>query len=84
MKNNRMKLDKSFYIGCVPVHVSPNHPTDQTPCIQEDCPHCKRPMWVSEKKRAMRKKIPTAKIYCLECLTLSALDEGLEPELIVI
>ncbi len=79
-----MKLDieKYIYVGCIPVYASPEMPTDQSFCIKRDCPHCKRSMWVSEKKRMVEESDPErVKVYCLECLTIGAWTDGMEPEL---
>ena len=82
MKPMEMDNDKYIYIGCIPVEAQPDRPTDQSFCIKRDCPHCNKPMWVSEKKRLLEEtmKIPKeAKIYCLECLVIASLNIGIEP-----
>ena len=79
-----MKLDieKYIYVGCIPVYASPEMPTDQSFCIKRDCPHCKRSMWVSEKKRMIEESDPErVKVYCLECLAIGAWTDGMEPAL---
>lgn len=79
----KMNTDKYLYVGCIPVYASPERPTDQSYCVQRDCPHCKRSMWVSEKKRMIEEADPDrVKVYCLECLAIGALNQGLEPELL--
>ncbi len=82
VKPMKMKTDKFIYVGCIPVEAHPEHPTDQSPCVKEICPHCKRDMWVSEKKRKIRETCPRkVKVYCLECLAVGALNQGMEPTL---
>lgn len=77
-----METDNFFYIGCIPVMAHPEMPTDQSPCIKRDCPHCKQPMWVSEKKRLIENTAAgRAKIYCLECLAIGSMAAGFEPTL---
>jgi hypothetical protein len=40
-------------------------------------------MWVSEKKREMKKKKPSkVQIYCYDCLVKWSYEQGFEPELI--
>lgn len=78
-----MDTDKYIYVGCIPVHAHPERPTDQSFCIKRDCPHCKKSMWVSEKKRMIEDADPKrVKVYCLECLAIGALRQGFEPELL--
>jgi hypothetical protein len=84
MINKPMKLDttKWIYIGCIPQYASKEAPLDQSRCILGDCPHCQRPMWISEKKRLLQKSIgKKAVIYCLECLAMASVAQGLEPTL---
>ena len=74
-----MKLDSDryTYIGCIPVSACPDHPEDQTNCIKRLCKLCHQPMWVSEKKRALKKADPSKyKIYCLLCIFKTALSQG--------
>lgn len=78
----KLEINKYIYVGCIPVHACPEHPTDQSPCIKMDCPYCKREMWVSKKKREILYKDPKrVKIYCLECLAVGAWSQGYDPEL---
>lgn len=85
--NNKMKplklhIDKFMYIGCIPVDACPEHPTDQSPCIQIVCPHCACLMWFSEKKRKIKEYNPAkVKVYCLRCLAVASEKEDLEPML---
>ncbi len=73
---------KHFYIGCIPLSAMATHPTDQTPCIIEKCPECKKSMWVSEKKRLLKSKDPDAfRIVCFTCLAQHAVNTGVRPEL---
>ncbi len=78
-----LNLDPDFtYIGCIPVWASPTHPTDQSPCTLEACPHCDKTMWVSEKKYAMRDKSPDkVKMYCLYCLMYAVSESDIQHEL---
>ena len=89
MENNKeikpmnLEVYKYMYVGCIPVYACPEPPNDQSPCIKQDCPHCNREMWVSEKKRNIKKCNPKkVKIYCLECLAVGAMNQGYEPELL--
>lgn len=78
----KLNVDKYVYIGCIPVEVHPEHPGDQSPCIKADCPHCKESMWVSERKRQIKAKIgKSAKIYCLKCIAIACMEQGITPEL---
>lgn len=42
-------------------------PKDQENPQVEECPSCKRGMWVSDKKRKIRKNYPQALIICMLC-----------------
>jgi hypothetical protein len=78
----KLNPGKWIYIGCIPYHASRNSPHDQSPCVLDECPHCKGLMWVSEKKRILKETLgQKARIYCLECLARSAVAQGFEPEL---
>ncbi len=78
----KLEVDKYIYVGCIPVEAHPTHPTDQSPCTKVDCPHCKRAMWFSEKKRKIQENCPRkVKVYCLECLAIRAFNQGMEPAL---
>lgn len=78
-----LEPEKYLYIGCIPVSVCKNQPSDQSRGKKISCPHCKRLMWLSENKRKMKNANPDGtKIYCLECLAIGCLWEGIEPELI--
>ena len=78
----KLNIEKYIYVGCIPVYASPEMPTDQSFCIKRDCPHCKRSMWVSEKKRMIEESDPKrVKVYCLECILIGAWTDGMEPEL---
>jgi hypothetical protein len=82
MKPMKMEIDKYIYVGCIPVYAHPQRPSDQSFCIKRDCPHCKKSMWVSEKKRRIEEADPErVKVYCLECLAIGAMEQGYEPEL---
>lgn len=75
----KLNMSKWVYIGCIPRYASPIAPQDQSPCVTAECPHCKRLMWVSEKKRQLKESLgKKAKIYCLECLARAAHAQGLE------
>lgn len=79
-----MKIDFSKYtfIGCIPIKACTTHPTDQSPCIIKTCGLCKEQMWVSQKKRLMKKRNPTkVRIYCLLCLHKEAVAQGYEAEI---
>ncbi len=78
----KLDIDKYIYVGCIPVEAHPHRPEDQSFCIKRDCPHCKRSMWVSEKKRMIEEADPKrVKVYCFECLAIGAYHQGMEPEL---
>lgn len=77
-----MKLDfkNKLYVGCIPLNKKPTPPTDQSPCIVEDCKECGEPMWVSEKKRKIRETTPNAEIVCFVCLAKAAIKQGYTTE----
>jgi len=54
-------------IPCPPLSLYRKQPKDQSLCSLEDCPVCKKSMWISEKKKAM---IELAKILNVECKVL--------------
>jgi len=79
----KLRPEKYIYVGCIPVRSLPHAPEDTSPCIQMICLGCTRPMWVSEKKREMKKKKPSkVQIYCYDCLVKWSYEQGFEPELI--
>lgn len=75
-----MKFDfkRKQYIGCIPVHACPEQPKDQSPCVVWNCRNCRKPMWVSKKKRDLQITRPDMEIYCLECLTNEAMKQGFD------
>lgn len=66
--NDASNDESKSLIACIPVKLHPTHPKDQTSCTQEKCPHCHEMMWVSEKKRKLRKRL-SIKAYCAICIT---------------
>lgn len=78
----KLNVKKYIYVGCIPVYASPEHPKDQSPCVQIDCPHCHRPMWFSQKKKILEESLrDKVRVYCLECLAIGAFNQRMEPEL---
>ena len=50
-----MTREAQMIIGCIPVRLCPEEPTDQSkPITQEECPDCGAMMWVSARKRKLR------------------------------
>ena len=79
----RMKIEFNKYAvaGCIPKSHMQNAPTDQTPCILENCQRCNREMWVSELKREWRSKNLARKIFCFICLAEESHRQGIETEI---
>lgn len=73
-----LNFKKTLYIGCIPLWAEPNHPTDQSPCIIQECPTCSEKMWVSQKKRDHQDSHENVEIHCLKCIALSAHEQGYE------
>jgi hypothetical protein len=60
---------------CPPLSMFPAHPPpDQPGCEKASCDDCARPIWISEKKRAIRDSRPKAASYvvCYFCLKKKA------------
>lgn len=64
-------------IGCLTLRSTRTSPTDQKNCTIENCEGCKEPIWVSEKKRALRTLNPKLATLCMDCavLVMSVLEE---------
>ncbi len=64
-----MSNDKELLVlMCAPLSKYPEQPYDISKSRQIDCPHCKKPMWLSEKKeKLMRDAILEGKITYLTC-----------------
>ena len=75
----RLDFDKKQFIGCIPLWAHAEHPSDQSPCEIWDCPGCKKPMWVSEKKRAHAATHENIEIYCFYCVIQSCVEQGIPP-----
>lgn len=67
------------YVLGVPLKDYPTAPEDQPECEIDYCPECKKPMWVSRKKRSMltyyRENKVKYKFECWNCL-LSEVSEA--------
>lgn len=49
-----MRKKNDFYLVMgAPLSIYPEPPNDQPGCELQDCPKCKKPMWVSFKKRQL-------------------------------
>lgn len=63
---------------CAPKSQYPNQPTDVSKCRLIDCPHCKLPMWLSEKKEGMKALAEAMKkeiiLACYPCFAKMALE----------
>jgi hypothetical protein len=73
-------------IGCVSVEDSPIPDPEQKNCVVENCLACKQEIWVSEKKRELRKEHPKLVTMCMRCgvLTMKILqEEGVVSETLV-
>lgn len=75
-----MKIDfeNDSIAGCIPVSHMANAPIDQSPCVIEKCIMCDQDMWVSEKKRNMRKH-QNIKIFCFICIVQQQIKNGIHP-----
>ena len=62
-----MKKPDYFYIACMPTMIMATPPEEQQDCIKEKCQDCLKEIWVSVKKREMRRKTPQSKTICLFC-----------------
>ena len=70
-----------YMVGCIPVRAHPEHPTDQSPCIQVPCPNCGELMWFSEKKRALVNSYPEHYgEICLDCAAMIQMLKGVKLE----
>lgn len=58
-------------IGCLPKADYPIEPPNQPGCLLENCPACKREMWVSEKKRQLRIEYPKLIAMCMRCAVVA-------------
>lgn len=47
------KFEDVVVLFCAPQSQYPNQPSDISPCRLIDCPECKKPMWLSQKKEGM-------------------------------
>jgi hypothetical protein len=65
-----------MYVICVPLKDMKTPPKDQKGCLVEKCPMCECNMWVSEKKRAIRKKNKNIKLFCAYCVMKDAQKNG--------
>lgn len=75
-------------IFCMTVKNYPEQPQDQSLCTIEDCPWCKQPMWLSEKKKGALKLAhgmgKNVWIGCSDCLEEAVTKNKLPvPETIV-
>jgi hypothetical protein len=62
---------------CAPLSQYPEQPTDVSKCRLIDCPHCQKPMWLSQKKegiialaKSMEKEIILACFICFKEMVL--------------
>ena len=67
-------------IGCIPLEAQETPPKDQSACVIEKCPICKKNIWVSEKKRQYRDIKLNVKIYCLVCIVVEQIRQGISPD----
>ena len=68
------------FIGCLPVWAHKTHPPDQVGCEIWNCPKCKKPMWVSQRKRVHISLHQNVEIYCLTCIAEEANEQNYEIE----
>lgn len=61
-----MKQETITILTCIPVWACPEAPREQQNPIKEECPTCKKEMWVSEKKRFLREK-DNMRCLCMLC-----------------
>lgn len=69
-------------IACPPLSHFKEPPKEQKDCVVEECPACNEKMWVSIKKRNLRKKDKNVDIYCIFCIVTNCKDQEFEPEII--
>lgn len=70
-------------IFCPPKSVFPTPPLDQSACRLIDCPECKKPMWISVKKKLLLDdfKLINQEVI-LECYICFAVRVKNDPELL--
>ena len=79
-----MSEKEKMKIMCIPVKYLSSPPVEQTNCIIENCPDCNEEMWVSEKKRNMRKQHGNrCALKCGICHVKDAMVEGYSAEDII-
>lgn len=64
-------------IGCIPFWAKCTPPSDQEDPQIENCPDCKKPMWVSRKKRHLRNTNNYATV-CMPCALVMASLRGID------
>lgn len=64
-------------IGCISTKDSKTSPEGQVNCTIEKCEGCSNPIWVSEKKRMIRKEKPELVTLCMNCavVVMGVLEE---------
>lgn len=63
---------KVAIIGCIPVSMAPTPPADQEDCQKQGCEVCSTAVWVSVKKRTLKKLNPDYIIMCMHCCVIAA------------
>ena len=71
-------FNPSNYLGCIPLSEFKSSPKDQPGCEIEDCPECKKGMWVSKRKRELRDN-KNMKTICWFCLLNLCIKNGIDP-----
>ena len=69
--------EKPYLVGCIPIDACPEHPTDQSPCVQIPCPFCRKLMWYSQMKRNLvNGNSERYKVVCLRCIAMVHMAAG--------
>jgi len=70
------KVKNEFIIMCPPLCDYPEAPDDQPECTLIKCPMCDKKMWISKKKRILKKSVKKPYLTCYKCL-MKIIDDGL-------
>lgn len=55
-------------IGCLPTAEMPTAPSDYDNPCKGNCEQCKREVWLSDKKKAVRSVMPNSVYLCMYCV----------------
>ena len=60
-------MPDEILIGCLPISVVPTPPADYDNPCEGECEECKTPIWLSDKKKAVKAAIPNSLMICMYC-----------------